>query len=458
MNAGIVDSELNFNFRLFCKTVSNSASWGFDRFRLFNSRWHTKVQVRRPDGSVVATQSFAPDGAFEHTFSFDLSDNVNKDEYSVYIAGIAVGQVFNQAYAYPTGYSATTGKNAELTYWDFREVNVAFSGTTGRIRFNDNPISKINVPTILLAAEVLFTNCQLGAEDLADAIIALDNSGISNGSFYYTGNLAAPAERALPAYNNLKNVKTWVMNGEVPVDAPQYDADYQAKLDFAQANSIPVPSVAQSDIYNQTILDVKTTGAWLSSSIAFDFSGDADIQFKLICLKRRVLAIAYGGGVWSQDGWLGNGTNSYIDPLYDTTSDTNWQLNSAGVFWKSFQKSTGSKAIIGSSGGTISDYTLIIPNNGVDSYASINGTVNMLSPYGRLGLNMVSRFSSTELKINEVTGNVNSQLRREGALVIGARTTATKDTLSLFTNEGIGFIAIGGDTSNDYTNLKTIFG
>jgi len=258
------------------------------------------------------------------------------------------------------------------------------------------------------------------------------------------------------AFNGATLISTQTRN--ITIAAVVYDTDYQAKLDFAQANSIPVPSVAQSDIYNQTILDVKTTNAWLASSIAFDFSGDADIQFKLICLKRRILAIAYGGGVWSQDGWLGNGTNSYIDPLYDTTSDTNWQLNSAGVFWKSFQKSVGFNAIMGLSGVSTSLYTLVLPNPEPESYASINGTVNKRSPYGRLGLNMVSRFSSTEIKINEVTDTVDSQEKYEGVFVIGARTTVTKDTISLYTNEGIGFIAIGGDTSNDYTNLKTIFG
>jgi len=268
--------------------------------------------------------------------------------------------------------------------------------------------------------------------------------------------LAAGAHTiTVEAFNGATLISTQTRN--ITIAAVDYDTDYQAKLDFAQANSIPVPSVAQSDIYNQKILDVKTTGAWLASSIAFDFSGDADIQFKLICLKRRVLAIAYGGGIWSNDGWLGNGTNSYIDPLFDTTNDTNWQLNSAGVFWKSFQKSTGLRVIIGGSGAS-EVYTLVIPNGDSDSYASINGTVYKLSSYGRLGLNMVSRPNSTDLIINETISSKNSEGKWEGAFVIGARTTATKDTISLYTNEGIGFIAIGGDTSNDYTNLKTIFG
>jgi hypothetical protein len=223
MNAGLVHSELNFNFRLFCKTVSKSANWGFDRFRLFHSKWHTKIQVRRPDGSIVATQDFAAVNGFEHTFSFDLSENVNNEEYSVYVAGVTASDKFNQAYAYPTGYSATYGKNAEITFWDFSQVNVEFSGTTGRVRFENNPLTSVNFNQVngeilLDCAEVNFTNCQLGAEDLADALIALDNSGITGGSFKYSGNNEAPAERALAAYNNLKDNKGWALTGEVPSD------------------------------------------------------------------------------------------------------------------------------------------------------------------------------------------------------------------------------------------------
>ena len=219
MNIGIVDSELNFNYRLFCKTVSKSANWGFDRFRLYSPKWHTKVQVRRPDGSVVATKDFS-DGGFEHEFSFDLSENVANEEYSVYMAGVPSTSKFVQVYAYPSGYGGAYGRNAEITYWDFNQVNLVNDGANGigRVRFENNPITALVGIANIAAGEINFTNCQLDAETLADALIAIDNSGVLNGSFKYSGNLAAPAERALTAYNNLKDTKGWELIGDVPSD------------------------------------------------------------------------------------------------------------------------------------------------------------------------------------------------------------------------------------------------
>lgn len=273
MNSGLVHSELNYNFRLFAKTISSSAAWGFDRFRLFNSKWHTKVQVRRLDGSVVATQSFAPDGAFEHTFSFDLSGNVTNEEYSVYIAGVAVGQNFNQAYAWPTGYSATTGKNAELTYWDFSQVNIVFSGTSGRIRFENNPITAIGGASLLNAGEINFANCQLDAETLADMLIGLNTNGGTGGSFNYSGNLAAPAERALSAYNSLKDTKAWTLTGAIPAAAATVEAETTTYIDRVTADAGAIIDEAFVDTFYSTL-----KGQAIYTNLSFWMSAKAGMK------------------------------------------------------------------------------------------------------------------------------------------------------------------------------------
>jgi hypothetical protein len=370
MNSGLVHSELNYNFRLFAKTISSSAAWGFDRFRLFTSKWHTKIQVRRLDGSVVATQSFAPDGAFEHTFSFDLSGNVTNEEYSVYIAGVAVGQNFNQAYAWPTGYSATTGKNAELTYWDFSQVNIVFSGTTGRIRFENNPIAAMAGLNLLAASEVNFANCQLDAETLADAIIGLDNSGISNGTFTYSGNLAAPAERALAAYNNLKDVKAWVMNGEVPVGVT-YDAKtspYMTTLGITNDPTVYFGGTLQettgtkwwSDI-DQLIIDLRAATGVSDLSTVFAavypyYGGTANrVKFNLLNPTDSDAAHRiehFGSWIHNETGSLVNGANTYtathIIPSVDMSANGNgliWcfgqeNADTAGIFIHCYNSNT----------------------------------------------------------------------------------------------------------------------
>jgi len=326
MNSGLVHSELNYNFRLFAKTISSSAAWGFDRFRLFTSKWHTKIQVRRLDGSVVATQSFAPDGAFEHTFSFDLSGNVTNEEYSVYIAGIAVGQNFNQAYAWPTGYSATTGKNAELTYWDFSQVNIVFSGTSGRIRFENNPITNIDGASLLNAGEINFANCQLGAETLADMLIGLDTTGGTGGSFIYSGNLAAPASRGLMAYNSLKDTKAWTLTGAIPAAA--FEAETTAYLDaitIANDSTIFYAATPQeitgSEIWaavDAFVAGLKTDGLFSQMKAIYPLIGDTAVTHKYNLLDIADTNIAgrltfFGSVVHSKTGIKGNGSNAYAN-------------------------------------------------------------------------------------------------------------------------------------------------
>lgn len=330
MNAALAHSELNFNFRLFAKTRSASAAWGFDRLRLFNPKWHTKIQIRRPDGTVLATQDFRSVPSFEHDFSFDLSENVANDEYLVYVAGVPVGAAFNQAFAYPTGYSATTGKNAELTYWDFSQVNIVFSGTSGRIRFENNPITNIDGASLLAAAEINFSNCQLDAETLADAIIGLDNSGISNGTFSYSGNLAAPAERALAAYNNLKDVKAWVMNGAVPADVPAYEAETTAYMTAVGIPDDGTASVHTGKTNNQVwvaidtfIKSMKSNGLYSKLRVFYPFIGGTAVSNKWNLVDPQDTDAAhrllwFGGWTHNELGITGNGSNSfartYINP------------------------------------------------------------------------------------------------------------------------------------------------
>lgn len=222
MNAALVHSELNFNWRLFCKTVSKSPNWGFDRFRIYGNSWSTRIQVRRPDGTVVDTQYFSSNYGFEHDFSFDLSENVNNAEYEVYIAGVPASATTEQVYAYPTGYGGTTGKNAEISYWDLSQVSPEKNGANiGRLRLENQPLTLIDGAANIKAGEIKLQNCQLGAENLADLIIGVDNSGVLNGTFDYSSNSAAPAGRALGAYNNLKNNEGWTLTGEVPVDSAE---------------------------------------------------------------------------------------------------------------------------------------------------------------------------------------------------------------------------------------------
>jgi len=405
---------------------------------------------------VVATQSFAPDGAFEHTFSFDLSGNVNNDEYSVYIAGVAVGQNFNQAYAWPTGYSATTGKNAELTYWDFREVNVIFSGTSGRIRFENNPITNIDGALLLAAGEVNFANCSLGAETLADMLIGLDTTGGTGGTFNYSGNAAAPAERGLAAYNSLKDTKAWVLTGAIPADAPLYDADMQSKIDTANANAIAVPNNTELTRLNQRVIDYKATGGFAKDDRVFDLTGDTDtfVAFRMICIKTRTIGAAYGSAVWSASGLKGNATNAYFDPDFIPSNGVNYTLDSASLTCKIFDTgTTGVRSLYSVTGvpGFVA-----YPNNGTSSYCGLNGASTNVAAFPYLGCTLINRISASTFQIRtNGTSNIAATTTNLPSNKLRFLVRDTDGVLDRFSDVGIGFIAIGAEKSAEHAAIKT---
>jgi len=242
-------------------------------------------------------------------------------------------------------------------------------------------------------------------------------------------------------------------NSGVPVSG--IDPDYQAKLDYAAGNFIPLPSDAQSAIYNQKIIDLKTTDIWEKSAVILDLSGDADIAFRTLCIKRRVECVSYGNPTWSNEGWKGNGTNSYIDPLYHTNDTADWQLNNAGVSWNSFYQSVSNGSIVAAYSGSTDDYTFI---SGKSQRYNINGQGGE-SPtnWSVLGFNSANRISATEILVNGVVRLQNSNTKLQNKLYIGARNRVDQGgSADLFTNEGIGFVFIGG-ASQDYNAIKAIF-
>ena len=253
------------------------------------------------------------------------------------------------------------------------------------------------------------------------------------------------------AYNGSTLISTQTKN--ITIAAVGYDTDYQAVLDYATTNSIALPTTTQQDLDNQRMVDFKASGAYAKSDIVFNFESTASVAFKLICWKRKILAVSYGSPTWSNDGWKGNAANAYIDPLYDTrTAGLNWTLNSAAVIWKSFSISLDGCVTGGFGAG---GFTLVAPNRGTNSYASINGDAKKVDAYSVLGLNMVSRESNALVKYNNIDKNSSSGTVWAEKLFLGARNNIVSANIDLYIDEGIGFIAIGGSMFAEYAAIKT---
>ena len=133
------------------------------------------------------------------------------------------------------------------------------------------------------------------------------------------------------AANNALAATTEAITNNVAASST-VDADYQAVLDYATAQSIALPDAAQQSIDNQLLIDYKATGAWVKDDCFMKFTGTASAAFKLIDWKRLISMVAYGSLTWSDTGAKGNGANAYIDTNYIAeTTGNKWITTSGGM-------------------------------------------------------------------------------------------------------------------------------
>jgi hypothetical protein len=111
----------------------------------------------------------------------------------------------------------------------------------------------------------------------------------------------------------------------------QVDADYQAVLDYATTQGYTLPSASQRLLQEQLLKDLKDAGIWSKLDTFGVFATDGNSDFALIDWKRLTQYTAVNSPTFTtNDGFLSNGTSSYIDTNYNpSTSGVNFTLNNA---------------------------------------------------------------------------------------------------------------------------------
>ena len=109
------------------------------------------------------------------------------------------------------------------------------------------------------------------------------------------------------------------------------DADYQAVLTYAIAQGYTLPSSGQQAKQSQLVTDLKIAGVWNKLDTFAIFATDGNEAFSRICWKRLITMTAINAPTFTTNvGWNGNGTSSYIDPLFNpSTFGGNYSLNNA---------------------------------------------------------------------------------------------------------------------------------
>lgn len=246
------------------------------------------------------------------------------------------------------------------------------------------------------------------------------------------------------------------------VSGGSFDPDYQAVLDYATANSIPLPDSSQQNVDNQLLIDYKATGAWDLDDIFLKFKGSADIAFKRICWKRLIQVDVFGGLTWDSTGVLGNGTNGYIDLIYNpVTNAVNFNQNSASFNYVGLNNPQTSGVIVGGyNGSSTVGYNVWTPYrvSGSDVLYSINKLEVTNTRVAKVGLSGLYRTSSTVAVAvgsseKHFTGST-SEAPSNVKLFLFARNN--NGTADLFWNERISFFTVGANKYNLHTAMAGV--
>jgi hypothetical protein len=113
-----------------------------------------------------------------------------------------------------------------------------------------------------------------------------------------------------------------------------FDADYQAVLTYATTQGYTLPSAGQRTLQNQLVVDLKAAGIWGKLDTFAVFATNGNSNFALIDWKRLTQYTAVNSPTFTtNDGFLGNGTSSYISSNFNpASSGVNYTLNNASIF------------------------------------------------------------------------------------------------------------------------------
>ena len=239
-----------------------------------------------------------------------------------------------------------------------------------------------------------------------------------------------------------------------------YDPDFQAWLDynFLQGHYM-TSDVTKLDACNQLILDRKARGKWATDDIFYKFAWNdlGMAQSSLVCMKRRIKAVVYGGMVYTLEGYLGNGTNGYIDALFNPFANgVNYKAADASISANIFNISNSNGALFGhdSTGNTRAFMASSSNSIRMNSFSS-SSSGNFLSGGSGIGLISVNRKNNTELEqtvgVDYVKNSVSGSpaLVNENLLIFKTQTLPSPNGKCSFFSAG-GFIS-----RTEVQNLRT---
>ncbi len=217
------------------------------------------------------------------------------------------------------------------------------------------------------------------------------------------------------------------------------DADAQA---FITATGI---SGTNASAINQLVIDLKSAGVWSKGKAVYPMVGGTATTCKFNLKDPRDLDAAYrltffGGGTFSSNGYLPNGTNAYADTFINSLSNL-----TATSTHLSYYSRTATPV-----GSTIE----IGVNNGGSSYLHLRSAANFIAG----STTVIVPFTSTTNAQGFWVGSKRSNTDRETYLNGTTQSTVTTSDTAAYVNANmyLGASNLLGTTAN-YSNKECAF-
>jgi hypothetical protein len=178
-------------------------------------------------------------------------------------------------------------------------------------------------------------------------------------------------------------------------NSPAFDSSYVSILNYASSQNYSLPSSNQQILQNNLVVELKNSDIWNKLDVLWVYATDAGSDFARINWKNpgsHTDSLINNPEFISNQGFKGNGTNSYINHNWNPVTDgVNFKTNDASIMVWAYALS-GNSWFTGIASTTRQGF-----NNVTSRAQRINSSSNFNEtafPYGGTGYKSISKTSS----------------------------------------------------------------
>ena len=240
-----------------------------------------------------------------------------------------------------------------------------------------------------------------------------------------------------------------------------FDADYQAVLDYATTQGYTLPSTSQQELQNQLVVDLKNGGYWDGLDSFSMFATDGNSDFALIDWIRLTDYTAVNSPTFTTNqGFLGNGTSSYLDTNFVPATDgNNFTLNDAGITFYMYQLGANAAYVVGQSSSGVDQIRMRVHDTATQN---IDGQLNsgVITPVQGIVSRAIGHYSVDRLSSESFRYQINTSLGNpydQGSTALSTNSIWILRITTQYADYGTSYFAIRrGMTESEKNGMNSI--